>query len=1239
VLERPTEEDKDSLTDYKMHGMNLLHPRRRSSAFAPSSSARFFLLVTLLLLSSSSIPCAQSSWSSWWLDEQLKTKDTQNSNDDDEKPPLEELVSPLINREIQTSIQAHSWPTTPSSALCEAFVYFQQEDENDDNATTGAADGAAARAYLDALAEILLSQQQQQPHEPAESSSFNDDYARSVQLALTAASQAIAPRSSDDGTTSTTTQLRLLEFSLAMRAASPHCELFRSLTTLHLQHPTTTTTTAINSSSIFAVVYPRQLVVPLSFHDAAAVIDWKTAIQNQLIPVNDDKTNTIDALVPGEVPQGSNSNGDDDASNDALVILYANLGTTAFATHYRALQQSGVPFVVRHWDDTATSSNDATKQQRQQPTTLQGYGVRLDIRNVEYKVFDDRSADSDLDAEHNGRINVTEAAASGGLKGVKQFLAGVNLTALGLLNDDDADDEKSKSQRLLQAELWKIHDQQQGHSQIVPPVWQRRKLPLQAATVIAASSDPLVTLETVSQNLPSVASMLVHVTMDDAVQQAAAALEANARGIPMLTRPGRLYLNGRVAANLERPSLNVFELLNEIRKEQRTLQTLQQKLGPVLNNNVAALKEVQAAWMMGDEFVKYGLAGDANGGDGVDNRQDAEDPANDDDDTNIFRIDVGRGWKQAVMYLNDVEKDVQYADWSRSLRQMMMNMQFGMPPSVRRNLFTILAVVDPMQAGENTGFTLGMQLMQSSYPARVGALVVGEADIQACAAWLAAQQPQESTDNGDDSLVCPVSPIFATPPSSLEDLKGIPATTQAVHRLISSVASEYGSRFPQVMVAYMEYLLASIGDVKDMHDLVDSHVNLIEGMGIDAGSDLHAKTLDALKADNAEDESAHYSYGKALRFAVDKGLQPGMSFLNGRPVPSDMDAVGKFFGEEQNHIFSLIMKGEITDTSPKSVYAKLLSGDRVFKRNHPLLAQKGATHREIQHYFTSDSLLLAGDTFPAEADAYFLVEAFLDFGGSTDGLKLAEQFLSVLGSLPPSIKNSDGDDTTIGAVYRVLPSTKSAAESSLCPLFANAHLLGAGKLQKLLRSISLPLEGLRLDALLKDLDVSDEISQQISSNIGDESGCSYIENQFSGSNLIVANGRAYKVEGSSFGKGDMDLLLSMELKGSKAVTSLLRKHVSFSPGRDAVAVSQVATFLSMESSDEKPARTNMIRSIEKLESRLEIKPNPIRFSWNTEPTSSEILQVSLYSTFSWLVSVCIMRDTFSPYLFTLFCSC
>ena len=72
-------------------------------------------------------------------------------------------------------------------------------------------------------------------------------------------------------------------------------------------------------------------------------------------------------------------------------------------------------FVVRHW---------GKQQLLQQSTLLQGYGVRLDIRNVEYKVFDDRSDDAAGEGETSRLVNATTSSRP------TDFLAGVNLTQL-----------------------------------------------------------------------------------------------------------------------------------------------------------------------------------------------------------------------------------------------------------------------------------------------------------------------------------------------------------------------------------------------------------------------------------------------------------------------------------------------------------------------------------------------------------------------------------------------------------------------------------------------------------------------------------------------------------------------------------------------------------------------------------------------------------------------------------------
>ena len=108
----------------------------------------------------------------------------------------------------------------------------------------------------------------------------------------------------------------------------------------------------------------------------------------------------------------------------------------------------------------------------------------------------------------------------------------------------------------LQGHLWKAHHDRQPS---VPPVW----LPLQAATVVSKAKDPLFTLQSIIRNLPSRASTLVHVDVDDAIAEAASIQRDNKS-----LQPGLLYLNGKVVVYLDRSSVNVFEVVDQIRKEQ-----------------------------------------------------------------------------------------------------------------------------------------------------------------------------------------------------------------------------------------------------------------------------------------------------------------------------------------------------------------------------------------------------------------------------------------------------------------------------------------------------------------------------------------------------------------------------------------------------------------------------------------------------------------------------------------------
>ena len=87
--------------------------------------------------------------------------------------------------------------------------------------------------------------------------------------------------------------------------------------------------------------------------------------------------------------------------------------------------------------------------------------------------------------------------------------------------------------------------------------------------------------------------------------------------------------------------------------------------------------------------------------------------------------------------------------------------------------------------------------MQNQYPARVGVLIFNENDIKKCIEW-----NNENINNNDKP--CPVSKIIENKKIDIKDLKNIPVSTQAIHRLLSKLIVEL-SMSPGASSAYIEY--------------------------------------------------------------------------------------------------------------------------------------------------------------------------------------------------------------------------------------------------------------------------------------------------------------------------------------------------------------------------------------------------------------------------------------------------
>ena len=830
-------------------------------------------------------------------------------------------LSKVVSRDLETSVAAADWPTTPLSPLCEGWAFLDAGDTNndDDGDGGGSSDVDSEKenlkwGYLDALTanagDIIPS-----------------TYDEAIELAVR--SVALGTKTDDNANADDDDSIaksfdesfqgRLLRYNLALRTYSPLCELHRTLARdaaigSGLYKPTSLGGGG-SLPNAFAALYPTGAVAT----DAEQLVEAYLDQQSDDVRVAPDGGPLESPLLPGERTRIG-------ASSTHLVVLYGQLGTPEFRRFYKFLSVNDVPFVVRSmgaidFEEVGTIGQEdsvhvgltgipATK------TTLQGYGVRLDIRNLEYKVFDDKADTNDDDEDDTENDDDAEGEGGGSATGIRpEFLAGFNLTRLverssSSGNAIDADD--NATQQILstvQRTLIESNHVQSFKGQTVPPQWQRRDLPLQAAHVVSSASDPLWALQDVAQNLPSHASTLVEVAVPDEIRIAAELAKdmpavASARGDQ---GPFALLVNGRQIA-VQRPSFNVFELMNILREENALLADLEKSLGSHLGPK--GLAAVQDMIEMGEAALDR--AGSKDGA--IKKKQESDmmdDPCFGGDEVEDeeggaeakFRIDVGRGYRGAVTYINDIERDPQYRQWPRSIEQMLMMAQFGQPPTVRRNMFTMLLVLDPLSGDGERMLDIAIQFIQANLPIRLGFLFVSNSDIDTCKA-------------SSDEEECLFPPLDIGDAVDLSDIKDIKAMTKAVSLLVDKAIEKYGG---MATLGFLDMLLSTWkGGKSSLKDLVEINIDFLRrSQLIGSSSGAIEDALAALGKDTTRDpddkKSAFVDYSMAVDFAINKSIRPGMSFLNGRPLPDSPQEMQRIFFEEQNYIMQLAMSGAITD--------------------------------------------------------------------------------------------------------------------------------------------------------------------------------------------------------------------------------------------------------------------------------------------------------------------------------------
>jgi UDP-glucose:glycoprotein glucosyltransferase len=905
--------------------------------------------------------------------------------------------------------------------------------------------------------------------------------------------------------------------------------------------------------------------------------------------------------------------------SDLEVVVYLSVERSEWVEYTQRLRKMKIPFVVRFMgyqpqQQDACLAGDGenqvclatnTPESAFLPTALQGYGVRLDIKNSEYKSFDDKVDGSDeasMEERIQTQTNILSDMTTFTIYDWKHFLK--NGIPFNLDMNDNPQFINFISHHLshLKSEdaMYSYHTPPPP-----PPTEERRELSLQASKVIAQSQDPLWTLLHISQNLPSHLSSLANVTIPSSlISQVEEKMQQHAPmdqfGPSSSNKKGvfELHVNGR-RMPIERPSFNLFELIQVIRQEESFLESIVEKLGPYLDYSMEGMEAVSSLLSMGkenlEELGKKMIATDdkssSKAGDG--GMKEMMTMMGISDSMPKFRIDVGRGYRGAVHYINDIEKDREYEGWPRDVQQMMMSMQFGGPPTVRRNVLTLLLVADPFMDFEGLDTDLSLeqyleslglliQLMQNQYPIRFGFIFASEDDMKTC---------RELHSKGDDEDCQHVTSTRKSINDENTFMEKI-AKTESTFLMLQYVSSSYGS---MAALPYFYMLLDSIQKKKRVSltntDLIDIHLQIFQNMGIPTNG-AKESIVQVITDDKTEFGE---SYAKSVKFAVVKNIQPGSAFVNGIPLPlTSPQEIHTIIGTETQTIMAMVATQQITNTAPRSIYAKLLSGENIYSTMHPLLSESIPNYRLISSKDFTESLITTQERSVDLSLGHVLFDVVADFD-SDKGLRLIESFLS-------SMIEYSKLDVKSPVSFQVLPKNLDSAKSMLGAILRHSNMFVVEDLCAIVRTVLRTKEYDRKSLVLNEFaDLGGKVLDDLEKSLDMDKCHHYSEADidcpvaFSEDvDLILANGRVF-IPDDTVNLDEIKLLIELEQGLSMAIANRFPSKLPTKTHVPQIMHARIAAFLGEIFSSEQFVSSGLRSDTFHKQSEVS---DPLFFSWN-----------------------------------------
>lgn len=536
----------------------------------------------------------------------------------------------------------------------------------------------------------------------------------------------------------------LLSLSLSLRVASPRCELFQQHANNILTHLANISSPSSEHKPItwFALVAnaaPPHKRVITDIKDLQETLALLEQGKIAVIDAQNLETNATDSFSSLIFPFDHRRAGSPTARYN--LIVHATYAGPEFAKVHRLLMARGstASFVPDHPLEIPTKIDaDASltsnvnyilrpfsaaawhwhlhRDSEESPVSghLQGYGVEMAIKNVEYRVLDVKSIKAGISNEEtsdsqNEHLQTPEPLNIDGDPHafIKEELSRLHPGRASQLEEVFG---KLFQEGDLEASTDPSADQPKRVTDL--DVAALDPLALKAMETIYASEDPMRALRDISQNLPTIAPLLAVADLGDVGSEYLERYSAQFDGGQSM-----LVLNGRT---LDIDNLDPFDILNTISEEVDKYKSLQE-IGLEASKSVLSALSRKALLSKSERNFEQ-TAGKLVGGF---SHAQIQEYLVDSLDTG-FSPKIDLFWKDIVTVINDLETDPAYMRWPRRVRDLLKPTWPGQLTPVAKNFYTLVIVLDPSASTEGIRLLdqLTRVILGNSIPIRLSYHVV-----------------------------------------------------------------------------------------------------------------------------------------------------------------------------------------------------------------------------------------------------------------------------------------------------------------------------------------------------------------------------------------------------------------------------------------------------------------------------------------------------------------------------------